>query len=41
MQDALKEVEGIVQQQYHYGGTNDGGAICTTHKDLGTIPVIS
>lgn len=20
---------------------NDGGAICTTHKDLGTIPVIS
>ena len=30
MQDALKEVEGIVQQQYHYGGTNDGGAICLT-----------
>ena len=20
---------------------NDGGAMCTTHKDLGTIPVIS
>ena len=30
MQSALKEVESIAQQQYHYGGTNDGGAICLT-----------
>ena len=30
MQTALKEVESIAQQQYHYGGTNDGGAICLT-----------
>ena len=30
MQDALKECESIVQQQQHYGDTNDGGAICLT-----------
>ena len=30
MQTALKECESIVQQQQHYGDTNDGGAICLT-----------
>ena len=30
MRTALKECESIVQQQQHYGDTNDGGAICLT-----------
>ena len=30
MRTALQECESIAEQQYHYGGTNDGGAICLT-----------